>query len=859
MSCCERGFEGICAVEAVSLRHLLRAPRDFAGVDTPEQFPPDVPVDWTDLTLVVELDLEARRVWGTATYEGTVRRDEVARLRFDADAITIGRAFDGGGRALAFEHDGRALYVELSGTARRGDALRVALDFDTREPRAGIYFLLPDSDHPGRPMHAWTQGQDEDSRFWFPCHDSPNQKLRLHVVATVPDGLVVLSNGVLRDIFRAADPGKRIYDWQLARPVPTYLLTLAVGPFVEVRQQEEPVPVSYWVLPGREADGERSFGATPAMIRHFEGLLGVPYPFEKYAQVAVQEFVFGGMENASMTTQTDLTLHDERAHLDFSSDPLVAHELAHQWFGDLVTCRTWAHGWLNEGFATYFEQLWSEHTHSSDEFDHHRLLSRRAYLAEDAGRYRRAIVTNRWQEPIDVFDAHLYDKAGAVLHMLRRQLGDATFFGGLRSYLQTHGDGTAETPDLRRTLEVFSGVDLGRFFSQWLEVGKGHPELKVSGGWDGDDKQWKLTLEQKQDTAHAPLFALQVPMEIHVAGRDPLRRTLAFDRKQQTWWFDLPVAPTLVLVDPRGDVLATAEWDFGDPMLRATLAHAPQGFARVQAAIALGRRPSAQNLDALGTALLHDSCWCVQAEVARVLGKVGSQRAFDHLAGAAAVPHPKARRAVIAALGAFPSDTAGRLLADIVARGDPSYLAEAEACAALGRTRWGGALPALKQALDRPSWNETVRIGALDGLAALQDPAAIDLMRPLLARHHPTLLRCGAVRALCAFVGEPARVVDALQPWTADPNFRFGLNVAQALGGLGDARALPLLEAVAERAVDGRVKRRARESMATVRAGLGAGRQVDALRTDVDALRNQHRDLLDRLDRADRVRTATPG
>jgi aminopeptidase N len=858
MSCCERGFEGVDALESLRTAQLLRAPKEFAGPDTPEQFPPDVPVDWQELTLVVDVDVQGRRVTGTATYEGVVRRGEVRRLRFDADQIGVLRAFGGNGRALAFDHDGRELHVDLATPARRGESLRVAVDFATAEPRAGFYFVLPDADHPDRVAHAWTQGQDEDSRFWFPCHDSPNHKMRLHVVATVPEGMIALSNGALRDIYRAADTGKRIFDWQLARPVPTYLLTIVVGPFVEVRQQDDPLPVSFWVLPGRELDGERAFARTPAMIRHFEGLFGVRYPYEKYGQVAVQEFVFGGMENASMTTQTDLTLHDERAHLDFSSDPLVSHELAHQWFGDLVTCRTWAHGWLNEGFATYFEQLWHEHTHPSDEFDHHRLLSRRAYLNEDSGRYRRPIVTNRWHEPIDVFDAHLYDKAGAVLHMLRRVLGDAAFFGGVGAYLNAHSDGNVETPDLRRALERFSGVDLGRFFSQWLENGKGHPELKVSGAWDGDDRQWKLTLEQKQDTQHAPLFALQVPVELHVDGQLPIRRTVTLDRKLQSYWFDLPQAPQMVLVDGRGDLLATAEWELGDAMLRTLIERAPTSFARIQAAAALGKRPSAQNLDALAWALAQDKVWCTQAEIARVLAKVGSQRAYDILAANVDLAHPKARRAVRSALGQFQTAAAGQLLAARLAAGDASYFVEAETATALGRTRAGEAFSALQQALERDSWNETVRVGVLDGLAVLQNPAAIDIVKPLLAAHRPTVLRCAAVRCLCSFATEPAKVVDALRSWTADGNFKFALTLAQSLGGLGDARAVPLLDAVAERAIDGRVKRRARESISQVRAGLGAGKQVDALRADLDALCNQHRELLDRFDRTERLRADQP-
>ncbi len=856
MSSREHGFGGIDAVEQSAL-YTLRARKEFATADTPERYPPDVPVDWQQLTLAVEVDVANRRVFGTATYEGVVRKAKVQRLRFDADGFEVLRAFDGAGKSQYFEHDGKTLWVDAGRGVYRGEAIRIAIDFDTRHPPAGFYFVLPDADHPQRLAHAWTQGQDEDSKFWFPCHDAPNHKLRLQVIATVPADMVALSNGVLKDIHRAADADKRIFDWQLGRPIPIYLLTLVVGPFVEVRQQEEPTPISFAVLPGREEDGMRSFRRTPEMVALYEKLTGTRYPYEKYGQVAVSEFVFGGMENASMTTQTDLTLHDERAHLDFSSEPLVSHELAHQWFGDLVTCRSWSHGWLNEGFATYFEQLWQEHANGDDEFDYARLTAQRAYMAEDAGRYRRTIVTNKYEEPIDVFDAHLYEKGGAVLHMLRRKLGDATFFGAVGAYLREHADGVAETPDLRRAFETFSGVDLGKFFGQWVETGKGHPEIKVAGSWDGETRTYKLTLEQTQDTASAPVFMLEVLVQLCSEDGVLDERTLLLDRKQQSFWLSLPEAPAHVLIDPRGDVLAT--WDLGlpEPQLRTTLATSATASARIAAAHALGKRPSATNVAALGHALQGDGPWMVAAEAAKVLGKIGTSEAYAALQRAVLLGHPKARRAVREAIGKFQTLAAAALLHELLAAGDVSVLVEAETAKSLGATRQAVAFEALVSALDRDSWNETVRVGVLDGLAALADPRGMAVAERYLARHYPTLLRCAAIRCLCRFQGEPAKVIDALRPWTADNSFRFAFNMASALGGLGDPRAAALLQAVIDKAGDGRVRKRALESLATLRAGLAAGKQVDAIRTDVDGFRNQLRDLADRLDQAEQLRKAS--
>jgi aminopeptidase N len=355
---------------------------------------------------------------------------------------------------------------------------------------------------------------------------------------------------------------------------------------------------------------------------------------------------------------------------------------------------------------------------------------------------------------------------------------------------------------------------------------------------------------------HAPLFALEVPVLAVLGDGTEVASTLAFDSPQQTFHLSLAQAPTMLLVDPRGDLLWTTDWSLPEPMLRTILQQGPTAGARMQAAFALGKRGGAHNTEALAVALSSDASWCVQLEAARTLGKLGTTQAFAALQGAANMAHPKARRAVRAALGQWPTREAAQTLADLLQRGDASYLVEAETATALGRTRQPLAFDALVSALDRSGWNETVRVGVLDGLAALQDARALEVIAPWLAKPHHTLLRCAAVRALCAFTTEPARVVDLLGPWTSDTGFRFALTLAASLGGLGDGRAVRLLQQVAERAVDGRIKRRAEESIAQVRAGQGPGKQVDGLRTDVDAMRTALRELSDRVAAGEKLRTA---
>ena len=317
------------------------------------------------------------------------------------------------------------------------------------------------------------------------------------MICTAPRDLFVLSNGDLRE---RIDIGTDRARWHYALDFPHagYLITLVCGTFSETtdRAPGTGVKVYYYVPPGREADARRSFGATPGMIDFFSERIGLPYPHQRYSQVVVNDFIFGGMENTTATTLTVEALLDERAALDHDVEGLVAHELAHQWWGNLLTCREWPEAWLNEGFATYFEYVWREHAHGRDEADAELLNDTQAYLGE-AGKYQRPIVCRQYNEPIELFDSHLYDKGGRVLHMLRNTLGDDVFWRALNLYAQRHAHRSVETRDLARAVEEASGRNLDPFFDQWIG-NPGHPELEGSWRWDDDLQVGRLRIEQKQ-------------------------------------------------------------------------------------------------------------------------------------------------------------------------------------------------------------------------------------------------------------------------------------------------------------------------------------------------------------------------
>jgi len=345
---------------------FARGRRAFQPQHVEAKWARDRAANISHVKLEVALDFDAKKISGTATHRLSAITGPLERLEFDAAELEI-KAIRAGGEPATFETADDKLRITLPRALNAGDTIEVGIDY-AGHPRRGLYFVGPDTAYPNKPRQAWTQGEDEDSRYWFPCYDYPNSRPTSEIVATVPEKFTAVSNGALIGTSTNTVDKTRIFHWRHEVPHSTYLITLAAGEFAMIGERAGNTPVTYYIAPGREDDARRAFGNTPKMIQFFERVIGVPYPYAKYAQVAVSDFIFGGMENTSATTQTESTLHDARAHLDFKSDPLVAHELAHQWWGDLLTCRDWAHAWLNEGFATYFEALWCEENLGADEF-----------------------------------------------------------------------------------------------------------------------------------------------------------------------------------------------------------------------------------------------------------------------------------------------------------------------------------------------------------------------------------------------------------------------------------------------------------------------------------------------------------
>ncbi|MCE7054037.1 M1 family metallopeptidase [Algoriphagus sp. AGSA1] len=419
-----------------------------------------------------------------------------------------------------YTYDGQQIRLDLPRLLTRLDTFRISLDYIAFPERnagdgseaisdaKGLYFIDPLDTLPDKPRMIWTQGETAHNSKWFPTIDAPNEKFTQLLKLTLPDTLVSVSNGELVRQEKLEGGMRRDY-WEMKLPHSAYLAAFAIGDFGKVEANWEGVPLGYYVEKGHEKGAEKVFKNTPEMIGFFSDILGVRYPWPKYDQVVVRDFVSGAMENTTVSIFMEELRLSEREAIDSEWDYIIAHELFHQWFGDYVTTESWANLTLNEAFANYSEFLWNEYKYGEDEAKLKLVAEMENYFAE-AETKQVDLIRFDYGEAEDMFDSHSYSKGGAILHMLREHLGKEAFYEALRFYLRTHAFSTVEVHDLRLAFERVSGEDLNWFFNQWF-LDKGHPELHFEVDYS-DPNNILISVSQRQDLTETPLY--QLPLQV---------------------------------------------------------------------------------------------------------------------------------------------------------------------------------------------------------------------------------------------------------------------------------------------------------------------------------------------------------
>jgi aminopeptidase N len=753
---------------------------------------PDLEFHVRHYRIQLDVDLDRKELRGRVGVTLEAIRDGLRHVVLDAAELRI-QSVRSGRRKLQHAQEGGRLRITLPGPLRVGKRAAFEIEYATN-PRKGFFFVGPTEAEPHRTPGGWSQGQADDTHWWFPCLESTESRATLEMIATIPAGYRAIGNGRL--VAKRRNPRARTvtYHWRQDTPHPVYLTSLVVGKYVEIKDRAGKVPLLGYVPRGKEREGKALFRKTAHMIATFSKVFGYPYPYPKYAQTIVSDFTYGGMENTSATTLFERALQSASDSFEDGYDSLISHELAHQWWGDLVTCREWSEGWLNEGFATYSEIIYREADDGRDDADFARLEQMCSYLAEDGEDYRRPLVETRWKYPSAIFDRHLYEKGACVLHMLRALLGDAAWRRAMRSYLTRHAFGAVETADLRRACEDVTGRNLSWFFDQWAHHG-GHPELKVSRLWDESAKSLLITVEQVQETDEVtPLFRLPMSLEVVTDGKR-VRLPVVVHGRRETIHVPLPARPRYVALDPEHDVLKQMEFHRSHDELIFGLSHSPFALERIRCARELAARADERVITALLRALKGDRFWGVRVAAAASLGEIGRRVSgiADRIAPVAAGQHARVRRAILWALGWIGDDASYRRLRRAIASEESSFNV---GLGLLGLARMGrpGAFEALQAELGRESHRDMLRALIFDGMVMLKERRAIPVFLDYTQRRFRNEAREAATKAL----GKLGMLEDAVEArlieLLGDPWFRVRSAAAGSLQKLKSPRAESAIE-----------------------------------------------------------------
>ncbi len=772
---------------------------------------PDREFHAINIDLSLKFNLQKKELFGTAVEKIVPLRASLDTVHLDAVDMTIDKIVMKD-KTLGFRYDGNTLAIGLGKSYGIDDTLTYTITYSTF-PKKGIFFVEADTAYPNRTPQVWSQSEMEDARYWFPCHDYPDDFLTSSVSATVPRDWTVVSNGVMEREMTDRKDSTKTFRWVESKPHVIYLISIVAGKYSIVEDYFGKIPIYYYVAPEYAKYAEENFSHTPDILKFYSEVTRYEYPWQKLALSAVTDFTFGGMENVSAITLTDNTMHNADAEPQESSTDLVSHETAHQWFGDLLTCRTWANAWLNEGFATYFEALYGEHAFGEDHFNYEMYHDHQEVIPADNVE-RRPTVYNRYYNSIDLFGDYIYPRGASILHMLRGIVGNFFFFKAIQYYVHKFQHQNIDSHDFANAVWEATGYNLDWFFDEWLYKG-GHPVFDVN--YNYNDSSHSLTLHvaqtQKVDSV-TPIYRMPVDIYI-VTASQKITKTVWVDSLSNTYTFDVAEKPLMVNFDKDDYLLKELSFKKSIGELSYQLKNDPNVVGRVWAADESNVQNSTEAEDALVDGLKEDSFWGVRITCAQALSNFNDKKVEDALKAAIGDKDARVQDEAINGLAKYKDADIAPLLEHLYGT-QKNYFVRAAAVKALASVEGEKATPIVENALTQDSYEQVIKSAALTSLAMIDSSKAYDTAVEFAKYGEPQSLRLQGMNEMVRLEPKSEETVNLLKKYLSDPFIWARMVAINSLGRVGDQGIIPLLQDREKTETDGRLQQAARRAIDSI-------------------------------------------
>lgn len=819
------------------------------------QYAPDRVADILHIKIDVTPDFKRRTIAGTTTIKFAPISKPLTELRLDAIDLDIS-SVTSSTKIEGYSVTDKAIIITFEPTVPVGAETTVTIAYEA-EPKQGLYFRTPEMGYREGDTHLYTHGETHEAPHWYPNYDYPNEQSTSEVICHVPEGMAVISNGRLVSEQIYPDTGLKAVHWLQDKPHVNYLIALVAGNLGKIESKYRDIPIAFYTPASQIQYAENSFKDTTDMLEFYEKEIGVPYPWDKYYQAACEDFG-GGMENTSLTILTTGTLFTNETENIRSSQSLVAHEMAHQWFGDYVTCKDWSHTWLNEGFATYYEDLYDGNKNGRDSMLVG-LYNTASYLLRDRPEHK-PIVSRSYKDSWEQFDYRTYGKAGWVLHMLRTELGEEMFRKCVKTYLERHALSSVVTDDFRSVIEELTGRSYDRFFDQWIYHGR-FPDLKISYNWSEKDKLAKISIEQTQEVnENVMLFHFKTKVRFIVKDK-PIDREIIVDNKQHDFYFRLPDEPNIVRFDPDYGLLANIKFEKPTAMLYEQLDNHDDVIGQLQALDALKEKKDKKTIEKLKNILNNDPFYAVRRNASSALREIHSNEAFEALADSLVQEDARVRQQVVRDISGFYRPDTLTLLKRIIRNEKNPAILEV-AIRNLGLYQHKSTRRLVLKYLQSVSFRNELASAAIEAIRMLDDPFFIEPLQRMLEEREMDFRSWSFTQGLDTLAhiarneDDKTKVREFLAGYVNHPKNRIQAGAIGALGTLGDPKAIHIVETFSSDKPDDNIERTAERALKELRQKkqlvpdeiVRLRETVDEFRKETDKLKDELDDIKKRLD-----------